>query len=645
MSNQDHPIINPPAGRDTGNALWAGVPGDDAPGQLLSVADADFANPGSSFINLNNTITVLQTVLSPPVGATPDGALVEATGAGVAQPGIQGIPANIPTVQGDERTVGWWMRAVGEPLEGAAILAEQDAGGGFAATIVGPKVPLPADVWVFVSHAGTFTNAASALLSPRLRFYQAGGADPLAGQQVEVCWGYIVAGLSITAPPVGFLPGALWDESFWKGRIGALGVEFKVEIALGVSGGEGGNFLYDDGTSLYDTATYSLNDFSWVELTARVLEFTATRGRDHYAQKFRAGQASILLNNQDGLFNPLLGFQTLGEQALRPGRWIKISGKRTDVSDDAWEPLWVGRLQALRDVYTDGAGGINSSWSCLGLEAWLSSIAPPELEVPDPLTGGQSTDERVRYIWDVIMGLPPELLITDEPGQFSMMATAFPGSRMDQINQAVDAEAGAFYVQRDGSLIFRSHDWLFDSPDSGTIQFIIGTVADDVEVLDARTNWDAVRIRNDVALTREGGVLQRNINTSSQAVYGIHSFSRSGLQNQDDAQIVELVNRELLMTAWDTLRLDSVEVWASQMAGSSVMDLLTLELGMRVLITVQTLEGWSYTVIAWVMGISHKVTADDWGVTLRLDNTDLTSPLTGGAYSSAYSDSFSVRED
>jgi len=466
----------------------------------------------------------------------------------------------------------------------------------------------------------------------------------------------------IINPPGGRLTGtALWEpdpgdtvwdgvDTFWKGQLGALGVEFRVEIALGVSGGDSGNFLYDNAGALYDTSTYSLNDFSWVLLEDRVLSFNASRGKDHYAQQFKAGQATILLNNQDGIFNPLLGFQSLGEQALRPGRWIRISGKRTDIEagidDIGWEPLFVGRLQALRDVYSAGAAGINSSWSVLGLESWLENNAPPELEVEDPVTVNQSTSERARYIWDIILEYPPELLITDEPGQFNMIGTTFPGSRLNQFQAAVDAEAGAFYAQRDGTMRFRNHDWLFDSPDAGTVQFIIGTPSDDIEVIRAVTNWDAVRIRNQVAMTREGGILQQNINSSSQAVYGVRSFSRSGLQNVNDGDVVSLVNRELLVKAWDTLRLDRIDVWASQMSGNSVQNLLTVELGMRILITVQTLEGWSYTVIAWVMGIEHRVTGNgDWGVTLRLDNTDLSSPLTGGPYSTAYSDAYSRRTD
>ena len=435
--------------------------------------------------------------------------------------------------------------------------------------------------------------------------------------------------------------GAQWDESFWKGLIGALGVQFRAEVAIGVAGGDSGNFLYDDAGALYDTAAYSLNDTSWVELTERLISFGVTRGRDHYGQRFRAGQGTLTFNNQDGIFNPLLGFQFLGEQALRPGRWVRVTGKRTDAVD--YEPLWVGRLQSLQDVYDDGANGINSRWSVLGLEAWLSSIAPPPLEVPDPVSLGQRTDERVRYIWDVLLDLPPEFLLTDEVGVATMQATVFPGSRFDQINQAVDAEGGAFYVQRDGQLRFRNRTWLFDSPDAGTVQFNIGTISDDIEILGANTSWDAVRIRNQVNLTRDGGTLQQNINSTSIAIYGVHSFTRTGLQNEDDAQIVDLVTHELFYSSFDTLRLDSIEIWASEMA--EVDNLLTLELGMRVLVTVQTAEGWAYTLVSWVNAITHQVTAKDWKVTLRLDNTDLSSPLTGGPYSSAYSSAFAVRED
>lgn len=430
-----------------------------------------------------------------------------------------------------------------------------------------------------------------------------------------------------------------WNESFWNGVLGAIGVEFKVEVALGATDGQGG-FSYDDPASLYDTATYSTDDLYWVDLTPRVRSVSGARGRSKLGESFRPGQGTLELDNQDGVFNPERGRNIVGDQAMRPGRIVRLSGKRTDENEDQWVPLWVMRVQALADEYVDAAHQIISKWGLVGMETILESNNPPPLEVADPATAGQTADERARYIWSTINDYTDALLITPDTYDHPMIATTFPGSVYDQMGEAAEAEGGDFYAGKEGAFYMRGRGWLDPAAEP---KFLIGDYSNtDVVVLDATTAWDMTRIRNGVWLTAEGGVTQGNINSSSQAVYGKQDFRRDGLQNDNDGDVVTLVNQALDLFAFDSMRITQLSVWSPRLDG--VDHLLNVELGDVIQVTVVTaaVPPWSYTIKAFVNEISHEVTHDNWVVRLRIDNTFRGDPSLGGPYSADYNQDYNA---
>lgn len=436
---------------------------------------------------------------------------------------------------------------------------------------------------------------------------------------------------------------ALWQVfqggAYWSGVVGTPGVEFKVEIALGSADGQGGS-TYDNPASQYDTATYSTDDIYWVDITGRVISVRGQRGRNRLSDAFRPGAGSITLSNTDGVFNPQRGIELIGDQAMRPGRWVRLSGKQT--AEDVWEPLWVLKVQSLADEYIDAAHDIHSRWDLTGLETILEARRPPALESPDPATADQTADVRARYLWVDVMDSPDQLLVTPDTYDHPMQATAFPGSRYDQMKAAAEAEGGDFYVGREGLWYMRGRGWLQEKVEAGPVLVIGDYQQADHVVLSADTSWDLTRIRNAVFLEREGGARQGQVDTASQALYGEATYSQSGLQNTNDVDVVTLVDQQLARFAFDSLRIDQLEVWSPTLAG--VDGLLQLELGDVVSVNIVTAQGWSYAMNAWINGIEHEVTHTDWRVRLRIDNTFRGNPQLGGPYTLAYSDAYKRAE-
>ena len=107
------------------------------------------------------------------------------------------------------------------------------------------------------------------------------------------------------------------------------GVEFRAELALGDIADVDDVFAYDDAPSTYDeTAVYTSSfELYWTDITARLLEFRTNRGRDTFTETFRPGSFTVLLANETGVFNPEFGEIPIGDLSLRPGRWVRISGR------------------------------------------------------------------------------------------------------------------------------------------------------------------------------------------------------------------------------------------------------------------------------------------------------------------------------
>ena len=98
------------------------------------------------------------------------------------------------------------------------------------------------------------------------------------------------------------------------------------------------------------------------------------------------------------------------------------------------------------------------------------------------------------------------------------------------------------------------------------------------------------------------------------------------------------MQRQLDLFAFDSLRIDELEVWAPTLAG--VDALLDLELGDYITANIVTAAGWSYAIGAWVNGIQHEVDPVSWRTKIQIDNTFRGNPQLGGPYSLAYSDAY-----
>lgn len=413
------------------------------------------------------------------------------------------------------------------------------------------------------------------------------------------------------------------------------GVEFQAEVSLGNVGDES-SFLYDDASSKYDDlAVYSGQEISWTVITTRTMSLNTNRGREKWGASFRTGSGGLTLTDQDGVFNPDHGQVDLGNLVLRPGRWVRFSGRIKGEGADDWKPLFVGRIEQLTEMYANAGHQITSSWQSSDLMAYLNIINPPALQTPIP--AGQNTGERVRRVLGDA-GFPDDLLVHIEPGVNTMGQSTLSGSALAECQAAAAAEGGSFYFRRDGLPAFRHQTWLEDGPNESVVQFEAGS-AHPVQITDADTFWGVGNVRNQISMAREGGVAQNINDGPSQSLYGVRTHRQFDLQCETDAQVFTLAERFLDFWKFDQLNITRLTLVADTEDAARL--LMEMEVGWKIRANIELAPGWGYTEDVWVNRIRHTVTADDWTVAVWVERTTRTSPLDGGPYSDAYDDAYS----
>ena len=414
---------------------------------------------------------------------------------------------------------------------------------------------------------------------------------------------------------------------------------FRAEISIGT--GEGEAYLYDDPTSLYDTATYSANEFYWTNVSTRLISCTTTRGRDRYGLSFKAGSATFTFADEDGIFNPDATGLNLGDLRIRPGRFIRLVGKL--VQGTEWIPVWTGRIDSIIEAYSGAGHNARAVFQATELASSMARDNPPALVTP--VGAGELTSGRAERVLELAGFSSDDLAGRIDTGVHTMPETTLPESYWNELQNAAQAEGGAAYFGRDGLPRFRNQSWLDTGPDEGTVRLSIGGVADAVAISnDPKASWEAARVRNDIQLARVGGTAVPAVDSASQSAYGVRSFRLFDYQLETDVQVQTLADQMLAFFRYDRARLNELEL--IPLEGDGVNDLLELDLGWRVRVTITLATDWGYTFDAWVNRVSHELDeGGDWKVRIQVDNVDRTNPQFAGPYSSAFSDAYDPKPE
>jgi hypothetical protein len=224
----------------------------------------------------------------------------------------------------------------------------------------------------------------------------------------------------------------------------------------------------------------------------------------------------------------------------------------------------------------------------------------------------QQTGERVEAVLTAAGYAPTEMAI--ETGVSTVAAVTLTNANvLEHCQTMAQVEHGRFFVDRAGIFTFGERGST-GQPDMAT-----RTWADDgsgMSYRDLTLVFDDSLILNDVRLTREGGVEQVVTDNASQLKYGVRSKVETGLPLADDAQVLDLAQRDIDRYHDPELRIEGLIDDAMQ---HQFWDRV-LDREMGDLVTVSETQT-DISQISALEGINHDFDQDTWVVSLRVSPT------------------------
>ena len=413
-------------------------------------------------------------------------------------------------------------------------------------------------------------------------------------------------------------------------------IDIRVEVDTGLEGTIFG--LWD--SAVWDTGIWGDTDPLWADATPYIFQVEISAGTQRWGERVESASASILVDNTEGIFTPESGVDHW-HLPFHPGRRIRVVAI-PDASTGEKVPLFTGQIDSTTDLYDDAGHALTTSIVCSDFMSRWSAHNPLMLDVP---TGVQSTSERVHAALDRMDWPVGERIVAT--GLHSMQTSFLAQSTLEECQKAADAEGSIFYSDRLGNAVFKARDWLTTDPRSIDIQGFLGYdevpehptaglwntdvwdtglwlgfIANTAHILSIETSWEAARVVNHAAFARAGSSLQVVEDATSVGAYGRRSYQRTDYENSEDSETLFLAERYVTAFKDSRMRVDAVTITAIDDADDEDRNRLLWDtrFGDRLILLIDTPNGWSFEKEVHVMALAHHITASDWTVTLQLDD-------------------------
>lgn len=144
---------------------------------------------------------------------------------------------------------------------------------------------------------------------------------------------------------------------------------------------------------------------------------------------------------------------------------------------------------------------------------------------------GDTPGQRIGRILDSVTVAWPSGLRNIETGQSTLTTADIAGkSALENMQEVRTAEFGEVYLSRDGLVTFEARTSKVNQPNFGTF----GDAAGEIGYADINPDYSDQLIRNDVTISRTGGIAQNARDTASISAYLTHSYVLDGMIHNAD---------------------------------------------------------------------------------------------------------------
>jgi hypothetical protein len=289
-------------------------------------------------------------------------------------------------------------------------------------------------------------------------------------------------------------------------------------------------FTLDDPVAgVLDNTDYPLGGLQFVDVTQYVAGVTTRRGISRELERSVAGQARISLSNDTRLFDPENPDSNFSTQLL-PRRELRVTANGTAV--------YLGVVDDWNFQY-DLTGNNLSIAECSDKFTFLAQQLIDETVVPVEFPGPRM--ERILDLPEIDWS-PAERNIDNGHIQLIAGTVSADTNALEYLRYVAQSEDGEFFIAKDGRL--RLRDGLTGP---STLNLVtLSSEGDGVPFTEIEVVYGSELLYNRIELTTIEGFVITADSTSSQALYGIATLSRSNfLGNLSDAidLVTALLNR------------------------------------------------------------------------------------------------------
>lgn len=344
-----------------------------------------------------------------------------------------------------------------------------------------------------------------------------------------------------------------------------------------------------------------------VDVSDITLRASIRRGRNRILNKFEAGSATIVLEDQNGDWvpsNPASPYYG----KLVPLRKIRIWADYDSGSGTVRYYLYSGYITSYDTNFAVGLNDLSTvTLQCVDAFRLFSNVA---ISTVAGTSEGQTTGERMNNLLDVA-SFPTSMRVIDT-GDSTVQAD--PGTERDLLNalQTIEnSEFGGFYIDPEGNATFLARNTVAQKADQTATDFSDGGTGISYQAIDFA--YDDTLIFNDVTVNRVGGTAQTVQDTSSIEIYFIHSGKREGLLIQTDAESLDQATMILQSRKDAIFRIDSIGLNLTDDAETDrIVAGLSLDIFDLVNITKTTPGSTSVTLELFVQGVQQDITTNTW---------------------------------
>lgn len=225
------------------------------------------------------------------------------------------------------------------------------------------------------------------------------------------------------------------------------------------------------------------------------------RGRDNDLSDMAAGQATVVLHDPDGRFNPKNAASPLYGQLL-PMRQIRIRG--TNDAGATYNPLFRG---FIRSIEHDPTLGVQETViEAVDLFVWMSRVQPNISSIAT-LTTGAAIGAILEDVGWTVAGL----VDLDDGDAIAAFTADGSASALNLVGGLLETERGTFFVKADGTAYYEDRY-------ARSLRSSVATFDDTMTRAKSGASLDD--IGNRARVTRTGGEQQTAVNGASQNTYG-----------------------------------------------------------------------------------------------------------------------------